>query len=186
MFRRDHKFSTQVWKQSQVRCKMNLSEIIFNLFAIGAGRNLLTPTPYSLLVLTRVRLYNENKEIDFVLVRWLTGYAGYRIWSGSHGDAYTCSFAFDSSEFVFEIYGHVTQFRLKVELHRCWDEMCWRELWDVGDGFCRFCHQHSLSFNISVGPRQLKDVTNMEILSLTSKNCHQHKVTNIDLSPTSM
>ena len=54
------------------------------------------------------------------------------------------------------------------------DEICWRQHWDVGDGFGRFCHQHSLSFN------------NIEILSPTSKNCHQDKVTNIDLSPTSM
>ena len=42
------------------------------------------------------------------------------------------------------------------------DEMCWRQLWDVGDGFGRFCHQHPLSFNINV-------------------NCHQDKVTNIHL-----
>ena len=47
------------------------------------------------------------------------------------------------------------------------DEMCWRQLWDVG-------HLH------------LKDVTNIEILSLTSKNCHQSEVTNIHLSPTSI
>ena len=31
------------------------------------------------------------------------------------------------------------------------DKMCWRQLWGVGDGFGRFCHQHSLSFSISVG-----------------------------------
>ena len=24
------------------------------------------------------------------------------------------------------------------------DEMCWRQVWDVGDGFRRFCHQHPL------------------------------------------
>ena len=48
---------------------------------------------------------------------------------------------------------------------------------DVG----RFCHQHPISFNISVGHQHPKDVTNIEILSLTSKNCHQDKVTNIHL-----
>ena len=44
------------------------------------------------------------------------------------------------------------------------DEMCWRRLWDAGDGFGRFRHQHPLS------------------RALTSKRCHQHKVTNINLS----
>ena len=66
------------------------------------------------------------------------------------------------------------------------DEMCWRQLLDVGDGFGRFCHQHPLSFNINFGHQQPKDVINIEILSLTSKNFHQDKVTNIHLSPTSM
>ena len=56
------------------------------------------------------------------------------------------------------------------------DEVCLQQLWDVGDGFGRFC-QHLLYFNISVGHQQPKDVTNIEILSLTSKNCHQDKVT---------
>ena len=37
----------------------------------------------------------------------------------------------------------------------------------------------SLSFNISVGHQQPKDVTNIEILSLTCDNCHQDKITNI-------
>ena len=53
------------------------------------------------------------------------------------------------------------------------DKMCWRQLCAVGDGFGRFCHQ------ISVGHQQPKDVTNIEILSLTFENCHQDKVTNI-------
>ena len=66
------------------------------------------------------------------------------------------------------------------------NEMCWWQLWDVGDAFDRFRHQHPLSFNISVGHEHPKIVTNIEILSLASKNCHQDKVTNIDLSPTSM
>ena len=47
------------------------------------------------------------------------------------------------------------------------DQMCWRQVWDVGDSFGRF-------------------FTSIEILSLTSKNCHQDKVTNIHLSPKSM
>ena len=60
------------------------------------------------------------------------------------------------------------------------DEMCWWQLWDAGDGFGRFCHQHPLSFNISVGQQHPKDVTNIEILSVKSKNCHQYPlVTNI-------
>ena len=59
------------------------------------------------------------------------------------------------------------------------NEMCWRQLWDVGYDFGRFCHQHSLSFNISFWHQQPKDVTNIEILSLTFENCHQDKVTNI-------
>ena len=54
------------------------------------------------------------------------------------------------------------------------DEMCWRQLWDVGDGSCRFRHQHSLSLNISVGHQHPKDVTNSENLS---GNCHQFKLT---------
>ena len=53
---------------------------------------------------------------------------------------------------------------------------------DVGDGFGRFCHQHSLSFNISAGHQKSKDVTNPEILSLTYKNCDEDKVTNIHLA----
>ena len=54
--------------------------------------------------------------------------------------------------------------------------MCLWQLWDVGDGFG---HQHPLYFNISVGHQHPKDVTDIEILSLTSKNCYQDKVTNI-------
>ena len=60
------------------------------------------------------------------------------------------------------------------------DEMCWWQLWDVGDGLSHFSHQHPLSLNISVGHQHQKDVTNV------SKFCHQHPkiVTNIK-SPTS-
>ena len=42
-----------------------------------------------------------------------------------------------------------------------------------------FFHEHPLSFNISAGHQDPKDVTNIEILSLTSKNCQQDKVANI-------
>ena len=76
------------------------------------------------------------------------------------------------------------------------DEMCWRQLWSVGDDFRRFCHQHPLSLNINVGHQQSKYVTNIEILSVTSKFCHQdspichqespnhhlQRVTNIDIA----
>ena len=61
------------------------------------------------------------------------------------------------------------------------DEMCRRQLWDVRDRFHRFCHQHPLSFNISVEHQQPKSVTNIEVLSLTSKNCHHDKVTNTSI-----
>ena len=50
------------------------------------------------------------------------------------------------------------------------DEMCWRQRWDVGDGFGRFRHQHPLSFKISVGHQHSKYVTNIEMLSLTPNN----------------
>jgi len=66
------------------------------------------------------------------------------------------------------------------------DKICWRQLWDVGDGFGRFCRYHPLSFSTSVGQQHPKDVTNIEILSWTPENCYQHKVTNIHLSPISM
>ena len=57
---------------------------------------------------------------------------------------------------------------------------------DVGDEIERFCHQHPLSFSMSVGHQHPKDIIYIEILSQTPENCHQHKVTNIHLSPTSM
>ena len=47
------------------------------------------------------------------------------------------------------------------------DEICWRQLWDVGDGFGRFCHQHPLSFSSSVGHQHPKDAP-------ISKFCYQH------------
>ena len=42
--------------------------------------------------------------------------------------------------------------------------MCWRQLCDVGNGFDRFCHQHSLSFNISTNDG-----------APTNKKCHQYR-----------
>ena len=59
------------------------------------------------------------------------------------------------------------------------DEICWRQFWDVSDGFGRFGHQHPLSFSISVGHQHPKDVISIKTLSTTPENCHQHKVTNI-------
>ena len=54
------------------------------------------------------------------------------------------------------------------------DQMCWRQLWDVGDSFDRLCHQHPLSFKTTIGHQHSKDVTNIKIPSPTLKNCHQH------------
>jgi len=61
----------------------------------------------------------------------------------------------------------------KIRLHRCW----WRMLETkcVGDNF-------EMLFNISVGYQQPKDVTNIEILSLTSKNWQRDKVTNMSVA----
>ena len=59
------------------------------------------------------------------------------------------------------------------------DKICWRHFWDVGNGFGWFCRQHPIYFSISVHQHP-KDVTNIEILSPTPENCHQHPlVTNI-------
>ena len=59
------------------------------------------------------------------------------------------------------------------------NELCWRQLWDFGDGFGRFRHQHPLSFNTSVGHQHTK-------MSPISKFRYQHPqiVPNIK-SPTS-
>ena len=54
------------------------------------------------------------------------------------------------------------------------EEICWWQLWDVGDNFGHFGRQHPLSFYISVGHQHPKDVINIEILSPTSLNSHQH------------
>ena len=53
------------------------------------------------------------------------------------------------------------------------DEMYWRQLLDVGDGFGHFGHQHPLSFYISVGHQHSKDVANIEILPPTTQKFHQ-------------
>ena len=55
--------------------------------------------------------------------------------------------------------------------------MCWRQFQDVGDSFDRFCHQHFLSFNLSVGHQHPKDVTNIEMPSSSPENSHQHNLT---------
>ena len=59
------------------------------------------------------------------------------------------------------------------------DEMCWRELRDVGDGYRRYRHLHASRTNIY-------NVTNIEILSPIAENFHQHNVTKIHLSSTSI
>ena len=38
------------------------------------------------------------------------------------------------------------------------DERCWRQHWDVGDGFGRFRRRHSLSFDTNVGHQHPKDI----------------------------
>ena len=50
--------------------------------------------------------------------------------------------------------------------------MCWRKFCVVGDGFGCFCHQHPLSFNISVGHQV--GATNIQNLSPKSKFYHHH------------
>ena len=49
------------------------------------------------------------------------------------------------------------------------DDVTWWQLWDVGDSFGHFGHQHPLSFR----HQHWKDVTNILIPSSTSKNSHQ-------------
>ena len=36
------------------------------------------------------------------------------------------------------------KFRWLIHVYIDVDDGCWWQLWDVGDGFCRFCHQHPL------------------------------------------
>ena len=45
------------------------------------------------------------------------------------------------------------------------DEMCCRQLKDVGDGFGHFAHQHQLSFCFGIEHQHSKDVTKIAILS---------------------
>ena len=63
-----------------------------------------------------------------------------------------------------------------------WDEMCWSQLYDVGDGFGHFGRQHPPSFYISNGHQHSKDVINIEIQSPTSTDGHQLQVTNITIT----
>ena len=60
------------------------------------------------------------------------------------------------------------------------DEMCWRQLWDFGDGFRCFRHQHPGCD--SVGSQHPKDVIDIEILSPTQKKI----VTNIYVANTDL
>ena len=46
------------------------------------------------------------------------------------------------------------------------DEMCWRQLLDVGDGFGRFRQQHPLYLNIGAGHRV--GATDIQNISLNS------------------
>ena len=55
---------------------------------------------------------------------------------------------------------------------------CWWRFWPI--------LSPTSFFSISVGHQHPKVVTNIEILSLTPENRHQHKVTNNHLSPKSM
>ena len=61
--------------------------------------------------------------------------------------------------------------------------MCWRQLWDVGESFGRFRHQHPISFNIFVGHQHPKYVTNIETLS-TTYTCHHHLCSHYSLFQT--
>ena len=63
---------------------------------------------------------------------------------------------------------------------------CCQQPWDIGDEVGRFRDQHPLSFNMSIWHQNSKDVTNIEILSLTPSNCRQHQVTNIHVPPKSI
>ena len=62
------------------------------------------------------------------------------------------------------------------------DEMCWWKAYGVGDGFRHFGHYNPLSFYVDIGHKHLKDVTKIEILSPTSKICHQLRFTNITVT----
>ena len=53
---------------------------------------------------------------------------------------------------------------------------------DVDESFGHFGNQHPLSLNISVRQQHTKNVAKVEILSSTSKNCHQLQVTNITVA----
>ena len=54
-------------------------------------------------------------------------------------------------------------------------------VWDNFDENSQNRHHHPLSFNISVGHQHSKDVTNIEILSPTPQNCHQHLCSQLNL-----
>ena len=69
------------------------------------------------------------------------------------------------------------------------DQMCWWQVWDVGDRFrmlvTDLIHWENRQHNEK--SRQHNDsVTNIMILSPTSEISHHHKVTNITMSPLSL
>ena len=76
---------------------------------------------------------------------------------------------------IFHAISRVTS-RLVTDV---WNEMCWRLLLVVGDGFVHNGHQHSLSLYTVAGKQHSKDVT---------FKCHQHRnsVTNIHKSSTTL
>ena len=62
-------------------------------------------------------------------------------------------------------------------------EMYWQQI-EILMTFWLFSSP-TYSFNISYSPKHPKDVTNIEIRSPLTENC-QHKISNIQLSPTSI
>ena len=52
------------------------------------------------------------------------------------------------------------------------DKICYRQLWDDGDGFRRFCHQHPLSLSISVGHQPI--ISDKSPTNLVPNIRHQH------------
>ena len=151
-----------------------------------------TRSPRSRFSPNSVRYQRVNQEIEFSQIEEITNEmlpSERNVWHGEINE-------FLKNLWILNLKLHCLKVMILLQWMLLWfgyigvgDEMCWRQLWDVGDGFDRFCHQHPLSFNMTfcnVGQQQPKDVTNIEILSLTSKNCHQDTVTIIHLSPTSM
>ena len=70
-------------------------------------------------------------------------------------------------EYLIKMEKDSSQERFRRLVTNVGDEMCWRQLRDIGDGLGRFRHQHPLSLNILS-----KDVTNIEIVLPIPANCH--------------